>query len=195
MKDVTIDNYVSLAVRTEAPITPEILDRLTNPVIAEAMMGWFETLAHAAKQLDHLKKFIFYGKELPATFQCLGSFKKAKPELLVANARLIHAVLGIASESGELISDQEKDGSWKGLYWFLAGRIELDAVNFLEECGDIMWYFALLCAVLNGVPIQVLQSNIDKLRTRYPEKFTELNALVRDLVAERTVLEGGAAVC
>ena len=35
-----------------------------------------------------------------------------------------------------------------------------------------------------------LKKNIDKLKQRYPEKFTEENALNRDLKAERLILEG-----
>jgi len=31
--------------------------------------------------------------------------------------------------------------------------------------------------------------NISKLKARFPEKFTEENALVRDLVKERQILE------
>jgi NTP pyrophosphatase (non-canonical NTP hydrolase) len=38
----------------------------------------------------------------------------------------------------------------------------------------------------------VLDGNIAKLKTRYPEKFTTEAAANRDLVAERAVLEGGA---
>ena len=34
-----------------------------------------------------------------------------------------------------------------------------------------------------------LQNNIDKLKVRYPEKFTEECAINRDLVAERAELE------
>jgi len=36
----------------------------------------------------------------------------------------------------------------------------------------------------------VLESNIEKLRVRFPEKFTEENANNRDLATERKILEG-----
>jgi hypothetical protein len=35
----------------------------------------------------------------------------------------------------------------------------------------------------------VLQNNIDKLRVRFPDQFDELQAMDRDLDAERTTLE------
>jgi hypothetical protein len=37
---------------------------------------------------------------------------------------------------------------------------------------------------------ELLQTNIDKLKARYPEKFTENDALNRDLNKERNILEG-----
>jgi len=38
---------------------------------------------------------------------------------------------------------------------------------------------------------EVMARNIAKLRARYPEKFTAVNAMMRDLAAERQILEGG----
>jgi hypothetical protein len=37
---------------------------------------------------------------------------------------------------------------------------------------------------------EMLQRNIDKLKARYPEKFTQENALNRNLDVERQILEG-----
>lgn len=39
-------------------------------------------------------------------------------------------------------------------------------------------------------PFNSMQKNIDKLKARYPEKFTEEKALNRDLELERKILEG-----
>jgi NTP pyrophosphatase (non-canonical NTP hydrolase) len=93
---------------------------------------------------------------------------------------LIHAGLGISTETGELL-----DTIKKYIYY---GK-ELDEVNLIEEVGDIFWYLALFCKSLNVSFEEVMKKNIEKLEARYPEKFTEEKAINRDLDKERGVLE------
>ena len=66
---------------------------------------------------------------------------------------------------------------------------KFDRVNLSEEIGDIMWYIALLCTANNLSLENIMQQNIDKLKLRYPEKFTEEHANIRDLKKERKFLE------
>jgi NTP pyrophosphatase (non-canonical NTP hydrolase) len=93
---------------------------------------------------------------------------------------LFHALCGIMTESGELM-DQLKQYCFYGK--------EYDRVNLKEEAGDLLWYIALLCQHLDCSLVDVMQMNINKLRTRYPEKFTTDGATIRDLRAERDTLE------
>ena len=95
---------------------------------------------------------------------------------------LIHAGMGMVTEAGEFV-----DMLKKSLYY---GR-PVDEVNLVEELGDVMWYVGLACYALGANMDDVLTTNIDKLRARYPEKFSEESATVRDLDRERAVLEGG----
>jgi hypothetical protein len=53
-----------------------------------------------------------------------------------------------------------------------------------------MWYIAILLRELDLDFESLLQLNIDKLKARFPEKFTESHALNRDLDKERDILEG-----
>jgi NTP pyrophosphatase (non-canonical NTP hydrolase) len=94
---------------------------------------------------------------------------------------LLHCAIGIGTESGELL-DQFK----RHIYY---GK-PLDIVNVKEEIGDKMWYIMNLCRLLDLSLEEIMQMNIDKLKTRYPEKFTAENAINRDTDAERKVLEG-----
>lgn len=94
---------------------------------------------------------------------------------------ILHGCIGIATESGELL-----DALKKNLFY---GK-PLDTVNIKEELGDVMWYVAILCRELDLSMEEILQTNIDKLKARYPEKFTEHNAINRDLGKERNILEG-----
>lgn len=93
---------------------------------------------------------------------------------------LLHGGMGVATEAGELLDQIKKQYAY--------GK-DLDIVNLREEIGDIMWYCALLCRATGTTLDQVAYRNIEKLRTRYPEKFTAEKALNRNLVAERAALE------
>lgn len=94
--------------------------------------------------------------------------------------RLIHGLLGVQSESGELA-----DALKKTLYY---GQ-PLDIVNVVEEIGDICWYLAILADACGTTLEHTQRRNIAKLRQRYPDKFTEDSAAERDLQAEREALE------
>jgi NTP pyrophosphatase (non-canonical NTP hydrolase) len=96
---------------------------------------------------------------------------------------LLHAAMGISTESGELM-----DAFKRKLFY---GK-PLDVVNVKEEIGDIMWYVAILLRELDLDFHELLQLNINKLTARFPEKFTEHHALNRDLGTERNILEGGS---
>jgi NTP pyrophosphatase (non-canonical NTP hydrolase) len=93
----------------------------------------------------------------------------------------LHMVLGMQTEAAEIADVYKKT---------IAYRKPLDFVNIKEEIGDLMWYVANLCN-MNGWDLrEILDTNIAKLEARYPEKFTEEQAINRNLVAEREILEG-----
>lgn len=106
------------------------------------------------------------------------------PEILERSRtkiRLLHSLMGICTEVGEL-QDQLK----KHLFY---GK-EIDRVNLVEELGDLLWYIALASDYL-GVPLEkIMEINIEKLETRYKKKgFSSNDALNRDLATERNKLE------
>ena len=94
--------------------------------------------------------------------------------------RLLHADMGICTESGELTDALKK---------FIFYGKEVDRINVIEEAGDLMWYIGLLVDALGITLDEVMTKNIAKLSTRYPDKFTVRAALNRDLESERGVLE------
>lgn len=95
---------------------------------------------------------------------------------------LLHCGLGLATEAGEFL-----DAVKKTIFY---GRI-FDKVNAKEELGDILWYVALGAASLGLDINDLMESNIAKLRVRYPKKFTPESALKRNLESERRSLETG----
>lgn len=93
---------------------------------------------------------------------------------------LVHASLGLSTEAAEFA-----DVIKKTLYY---GK-ELDKVNLAEELSDIFWYCALACKVLEVDFEKVMLMNIKKLQKRYPNGFNDVDAIKRDLDAERKQLE------
>jgi len=95
------------------------------------------------------------------------------------DVRVLHAAIGCVTESGELI-----DACKKSMFY---GK-ELDVVNIKEEAGDILWYLAILFDAL-GTDFETEQKRvINKLKVRFPDKFTEQCAESRNLDKEREVL-------
>jgi NTP pyrophosphatase (non-canonical NTP hydrolase) len=122
-------NYVKNACRTESPVTPEMIERISSPDTIRMLHAAMGLSTEAGEFIDMLKKHIFYGKKL-------------------------------------------------------------DLVNAKEEIGDSMWYVGIAVDVLQTTLNEVMTVNIDKLKARYPEKFTEHHAENRDLDTERNILEG-----
>jgi NTP pyrophosphatase (non-canonical NTP hydrolase) len=89
--------------------------------------------------------------------------------------RLLHVALGLVTEAGEFADMIKK---------FIFYGKQLDYKNAKEEGGDSFWYLGVLCDILKTTMDDVLGCNIEKLRKRYPEKFTEFNALNRDVENE-----------
>jgi len=93
--------------------------------------------------------------------------------------RILHATMGICTESGELMDAVKKH--------LLYGK-DLDYTNIKEETGDLFWYIALLADAVGFTFEDTFDKNIAKLRARYPNRFTEHDALNRNLEKERKIL-------
>jgi len=70
--------------------------------------------------------------------------------------------MGLAGETGEIIDYLKKVG--------FQGHL-LDKAKLQTEMGDLMWYFAMLCDYFNIKFDDILNTNINKLRKRYPNGF------------------------
>lgn len=94
--------------------------------------------------------------------------------------RLLHAALGLTTEVGEAV-----DPIKKSLFY---GK-PFDRTNVLEEVGDAMWYMAVLLDELGSSFEEAGSAVINKLRARYPDKYTNEDAINRDTASEREILE------
>lgn len=75
---------------------------------------------------------------------------------------IFNACLGLSGEVGEF-NDMIKK-------WVFHEK-ELDVGHLKKECGDILWYVAMMCQSFNWNMEEIMQMNIDKLKSRYPEGF------------------------
>lgn len=145
-------------------------------VPADYFLETILNFSDVAQELDDIKKSLFYGRNnlnIMNEEGCSHAASIVKPDA-------IHGIIGIATESGELVESVIKS---------LVNGKEIDRVNLSEEIGDVLWYVALLCNTF-GLSIEnIMQQNIDKLKLRFPEKFTEEKANDRDLELERQLLE------
>ena len=179
---MNLEQYVEDAIRTESQIEKVTLDR------PELFLYALKTFIAAGNILDCYKKNVFYGKDVESKiFEWLTAINYYQHQLEETNPdididpRVFHALVGIATESTELMEALKK---------IVEGE-EVDYVNILEEFGDINWYEAIGIDAMNGDFENILETNIEKLRKRFPEKFTSKEAIVRDLQEERSTLEEG----
>lgn len=80
---------------------------------------------------------------------------------------MINGALGLTGEAGE-VSDLVKKGIFheKGI----------DLEHLKKELGDCAWYLAMICDACGFTLDDVVQTNIDKLKARYPQGFDTYRA-------------------
>jgi len=97
------------------------------------------------------------------------AMRTLNPELSKKDV-LINGVMGLCGESGEAIDIVKKH---------LAQGHELDREALVKELGDIAWYLAETAYALDVPLEEVFQRNIEKLKRRYPDGFSEEQSIHR----------------
>ena len=80
------------------------------------------------------------------------------------NTKVSNFSMGLAGESGEII-DYLKKVIYHGH--------ELDREHIKEELGDLLWYLSGLASIMNIDLNEIARKNIEKLKKRYPDGFSE----------------------
>lgn len=83
---------------------------------------------------------------------------------------LLNYCLGLAGESGEVVDLLKK-------HVFHGHMLSRDEVK--KELGDVLWYLANICSVLDIQLDQVADKNLDKLFKRYPDGFKIVDSINR----------------
>ncbi len=84
--------------------------------------------------------------------------------------RLVIAALGLAGEAGEFANMVKK---------LTAHGHEISPETLADELGDVMWYVAEAATAIGINLGEIAQGNVDKLRNRYPEGFSEERSINR----------------
>ena len=84
--------------------------------------------------------------------------------------RLEHALFGLAAETGEIHSIFQK----------VHQGHQMTVGDLIGEAGDLLWFLAELADVHGLTLDEIARHNIDKLRRRYPEGFSEDASVHRD---------------
>lgn len=96
--------------------------------------------------------------------RCTERLSNACKTELIDIGGIVNASFGLSGETGEL-NDMIKKTIFHG------HELNLDSVK--KEIGDICWYIAMMCESFGFDMEEIMQMNIDKLKARYPEGFSE----------------------
>lgn len=107
------------------------------------------------------------------------------PAHITWRIQLNHSLLGILGEGGELATIMQRL-----VYYGKQIPTEELLAQMKEEFGDLLWYIAEGVTALGLTMQDVMESNIRKLKARYPEKYTDQLADEdnRNRIAERDAL-------
>jgi NTP pyrophosphatase (non-canonical NTP hydrolase) len=83
---------------------------------------------------------------------------------------LLHSAIGISGEGGEILDAVKKE-------WVYNKPI--DTENLEEELGDVLFYVQMFCNILETNMEQLIRQNMEKLRKRYPDGYSDLAAQER----------------
>lgn len=80
-----------------------------------------------------------------------------------------HALHGMVSEIGEL----------HGIYQKVYQGHSAEEEHKKKECGDLLWFLAEYCTANGWDLSEVAETNIEKLKSRYPDGFNSEQSLHR----------------
>jgi NTP pyrophosphatase (non-canonical NTP hydrolase) len=140
--------------------------------------------------LDQIKKNVFYNKpfddqerakHIASIIEAMDSKSlfidnpEDDKKVMHVNTRIFHAIIGITTESTELLENLVSE--------------KFDVINMLEEAGDLGWYLSVMFDEVDTNFEVVMTTIIEKLKLRYPNKFKSEDAINRNIDAERKILE------
>jgi NTP pyrophosphatase (non-canonical NTP hydrolase) len=109
---------------------------------------------------NDLTTFINTLDRLDANYELFDGVMRHGPDVNIP--LLITACMGLAAESGEFIEIPKK------ILFQGKALTEENIFHMKRELGDIMWYWINACRALGLDPNEVIEENVNKLKSRYP---------------------------
>ena len=117
-------------------------------------------------QID-LNKYMDFVREVTSdnsnyTDRLIETLEQIEANKTINIALLLTAAIGMAAEGGEFAEIPKK-------CVFQGKPLDADAIYHMKrELGDVFWYWTQACRALNLDPNDVIQENVNKLKSRYP---------------------------
>lgn len=175
-------SYHELAMRTAAgievfhyPVLPDSTISSGEDATDAAFCADVIDYLNAVARLDRWKSRLFYNKDKIVVENAICTTIHENWSLgNIPNPQVIHAILGIATEGGELVEDLVKLANPIGV-----GESGPIVDNIKRETGDVDWYQELLARAMRYSTDDAREINIARLAKRYPERFSEEAAIAR----------------
>lgn len=187
-EELPANEYQQNALRTENKDHESVKLRL-DPHVLTFFKEELQTLIRASRNLDKIKKYLFYGKKTEGESKPQEYIdplaQNMQTQLINDNLlRKLHAILGLCTESGELgtmlLSVLCNGENFDPQYLRSTEEKNPSDMDWAKEFGDIAWYLSLGCDSIPEDLESVLILNTDKLRKRYPNLFEEKRAQTHD---------------
>jgi len=127
------------------------------------------------KQFNDYAKFVVSttSDESLSTLKLAERLLKLQTHTETEWSQLLTASIGMQAESGEF-SEIIKKIIFQGKEFNEEERFHLK-----RELGDVLWYWVQGCTAIGYTPQQVMEENINKLESRYPNGFEAIRSEVR----------------
>ena len=119
------------------------------------------------KQFNDYAKFVVSttSDESLHTLALISRLHSLQADHKIEFSQLLTASIGMQAESGEF-SEIIKKIIFQGKEFNKDERFHL-----MRELGDVLWYWVQGCTALGYTPQEVMEENINKLESRYPNGF------------------------
>ena len=133
------------------------------------------TAEQEQKQFNDYAKFVISttSDESLHTIALISRLHTLQEKTKIEFPQLLTASIGMQAESGEF-SEVIKKIIFQGKEYNEDERFHL-----MRELGDVLWYWVQGCTALGYTPQEVMDENIRKLESRYPNGFEAIRSEVR----------------
>lgn len=178
--------YIGLAVRTESPrhfdgINTRIVHAAMGLMTEAVELHQFSTMVNLKEELGDICWYAAiaidsFGLNDESSMASIG-LESEVPTVNVSSERRVMVIIYAASDNVDMVK--------KHMFY---GR-PISYGDFIENIKEILDSVRMICNAHGILFSDVLESNIRKLKARYPKKFTSEKAIVRDLAAESEALK------